>query len=115
MSEEIAAAREAIESARREVMALYGGNLDHPALDHLEAALCAVDYIEWDRGLAATKAENEHLRVLLSAAKAEIEHLEALLREANEAFDEVTDDYAQELVAGEEWRTYYDDNLRSTD
>lgn len=45
-----AAARDAIENARRKVMDLYGGNLDHPALDHLEAALCTVDYIERDRG-----------------------------------------------------------------
>lgn len=58
--------------------------------------------------LRSAQAENKHLRD-------EIEHLEALLVEANEAFDEVTDTYAQELVAGEEWRTYYDDNLRSTD
>jgi len=62
-----------------------------------------------------TWAEVGILRDLLSAARAEIEHLQALLVEANEAFDEVTDTYAQELVAGEEWRTYYDDNLRSTD
>lgn len=42
----------------------------------------------------------------LSAARVEIKHLEALLREANSAFDEVADDYAQEMVAGEEWRTF---------
>lgn len=47
-----AAARDAIDSARRKVMDLYGGNLDHPALDHLEAALCAVEDIERDRSLA---------------------------------------------------------------
>lgn len=27
-----------IETAMRQVMAMYGGNLDHPALDHLGAA-----------------------------------------------------------------------------
>lgn len=48
-----AAARAAIEDARRRVMDLYDGNLDHPALDHLEAALCAVDEVERDRALAA--------------------------------------------------------------
>lgn len=35
----------AIDSAAVEVMALYGGNLDHPALDHLEAAVGAIHAI----------------------------------------------------------------------
>lgn len=45
----------------------------------------------------------------LRTARDEIKHLETLLLEANNAFDEVTDDYAQEMVAGEEWRTYLAD------
>lgn len=42
----------------------------------------------------------------LRTARDEIKHLETLLREANRAFDEVTGDYAQEMVAGEAWRTF---------
>lgn len=49
-----AAALEVIESARRKVMDLYGGNLDQPALDHL-AALCAAEDIERSRLLAPTE------------------------------------------------------------
>lgn len=73
-----------------------------------EAALHEAIFTAMRDRFRSTQAENKRLRD-------EIEHLEALLVEANEAFDEVTDDYAKELVAGEEWRTYYDDNLRSTD
>lgn len=40
----------------------------------------------------------------LRAARDEIKHLKTLLVEASNAFDELTDDYAKELVAGEEWR-----------
>jgi hypothetical protein len=43
--------REAIDDCRRLVMAMYGGNLDHPALDHLEAAMAEV--IDTDRRLSA--------------------------------------------------------------
>lgn len=32
----------AIDMARIQVMEMYGGNLDHPALDHLEAAMESV-------------------------------------------------------------------------
>lgn len=39
-------ARSHIEAARCSLMSLYGGNLDHPALDHLEAALVALDATE---------------------------------------------------------------------
>lgn len=33
---------DAIDNCRVRVMALYGGNLDHPAIDHLEAAMASV-------------------------------------------------------------------------
>ena len=33
--------------ARRQIMAMYGGNLDHPALDHVEYAMGEVE--ETDR------------------------------------------------------------------
>lgn len=42
----------------------------------------------------------------LRTARDEITRLETLLVEASNAFDELTDDYAKELVAGEEWRAY---------
>jgi hypothetical protein len=31
-----------LNDARRQVMGMYGGNLDHPALDHLELAMAEV-------------------------------------------------------------------------
>lgn len=47
--------------------------------------------------------------------RAEVDRLRALLREANDAFDEVTDDYAKELVAGEGWRTFVADEAGLSD
>lgn len=72
-----------------------------------EAALHEAIFTATRDRLRSAQAENKRLRD-------EIEHLEALLVEANEAFDEVTGVYAQAMVAGEEWRTYYEDNLKST-
>lgn len=42
MKAEVVAAIEAVNECRRVVMNLYGGNLDHPALDHLGAAMTSL-------------------------------------------------------------------------
>lgn len=47
--------KDQIDLTRRLVMTLYGGNLDHPALDHLEAA--------WGQ-IAMTQVQDSHERAL---------------------------------------------------
>ena len=49
MSHDVVSVCEAINECRRQVMALHGGNLDHPALDHLEAAMDAVTAVAVQR------------------------------------------------------------------
>lgn len=46
-----------LNECRRLVMSMYGGNLDHPALDHLEAAMTSVRQVEINMATAELASE----------------------------------------------------------
>lgn len=65
MTPDAQAALDAINNCRTLIMELYGGNLDHPALDQLEIAMgdvMRIDRLQWDRTRAVSQPVQDYTR-----------------------------------------------------